>query len=299
MSSEITVTSAAKGEKESITPSLRSLQLIELEIAKKFIAFCDEHNLRYFMIGGTFLGAVRHKGFIPWDDDMDFAMYREDYDRFLQLCKTEPIPFEVCNFFYNKINANGRYQTKIEDPDSMMRVRRVVGVKSVEMKVWIDIFPLDGMPNSPTLRIIWGFYLMWRRAAYMFSVFNTLVDKDRKKRPFMEKILIAVGKYLPVEKIFPFEREIKKFDKALKIFRPVKSSHVFQPVSPYKLREIFNKEIFGEGRDYEFEGMKWRGPEDSSEYLRQLYGDSYLILPPEHQRNWHRREEIIIGSRAQ
>ena len=75
---------------------LRQLQLSELEILKEFVRICEKHHLKYVLTGGTLLGAVRHGGFIPWDDDIDVAMLRADYDRFAQLCKDELGP----KFFY-------------------------------------------------------------------------------------------------------------------------------------------------------------------------------------------------------
>lgn len=275
---------------EELTP-LRKLQLTELGLAKKYTDFCDSHNLRYFMIGGTFLGAVRHKGFVPWDDDMDFGMYREDYERFLQLCKTETLPFEVHNFFLDETSSRGRYHIRLENP--AIKVRRSIGKTAEETNVWIDICPFDGMPNHSVTRTIWSYWLLWRRTTYKFSVFNTLVDIDSPNRPFVEKMLIAAGKVFPVEKIFQFAKEIRRYDKALKKHPPSKSKYVFQAISPYRLKELYKKEILGEGKKYEMEGFWWRGPQDKDSYLTQLYGD-YMTLPPVKQRDWHKREEILF-----
>lgn len=70
---------------------LRKLQLVEIDLLKEFIGICKENNLRYYMLGGTLLGAVRHKGFIPWDDDIDVGMPRKDYKKFLQIVKEKNI----------------------------------------------------------------------------------------------------------------------------------------------------------------------------------------------------------------
>lgn len=279
-----------------LTP-LRRMQLAELEIAKRFVAFCDEHELRYFMLGGTFLGAVRHKGFVPWDDDMDFGMYREDYERFLQLCRTEHVPFEVHNFFLDKTDLNHyRYFTRIEDP--AVTVHRRFAQEEETSGVWIDILPLDGMPDRAAQRYVRKYYLLWRKATYKYSAFSVLVCVDKPNRPFVERVLVAAGRVLPVERIFKFQREMEKLDRALKRYPPSDSNYVFQAISPYKLRELYKKEVFGQGRLYTFEGMRLRGPQNADGYLGQLYGD-YMTLPPESKRNWHQREEIIFAEEAQ
>lgn len=265
-----------------LTP-LRRLQLAELEMAKKFVAFCDEHDLRYFMLDGTFLGAVRHKGFIPWDDDMDFGLLREDYERFLLLSEMKQVPFDVHNYFTSDSNMR-RYFTKIEDPS--IKVRRNAAKIEEITNIWIDIFPLDGMPNQSVLRKFREYYILWRRAAYRFSIFSINVDTQKPNRPLAEKLLIEFGKRFPVEKVFRFDREIKKLDKAVKKYPLTKSKWLFNAMSGYKFKEMFRKEIFGEGLFYEFEGQKWRGPQDFETYLTQLYGD-YMSFPPESERNCH------------
>ena len=275
------------------TKSLRRLQLAELELGKRFVDFCDKYNLRYFMIGGTFLGAVRHKGFIPWDDDMDFAMYREDYERFLQLCKTEPIPFEIHNFSFNESEAHGRYHTKLEVP--VAKIRRNVGNTLEITNVWIDVLPLDGMPKYAFGRIIWCYYLLWRRAAYKFSVFSSLVNTDLTGRPFIQKLLITIGKVLPVEKIFKYHIEVRKLDKALRRYSPSSSNYVFYSDGLSRQKVMYKKEIYGKGDLYEFEGFYWRGPQDKDQYLTQLYGD-YMTLPPIKKRNRHGIEDITFNA---
>lgn len=272
---------------------LRQLQLAELEIAKRFVSFCDRHDLRYFMIGGTFLGAVRHKGFIPWDDDMDFTMYREDYERFLQLCKTEPLTFEVHNFSINEAEAHGRYHTKLEIP--IAKVQRRTGSKSERVNVWIDVLPLDGMPSHAFFRTIWCYYLLWRRATYKFSVFSALVNPDLTGRPFVEKFLITMGKLLPVEKIFSYHKEVRKLDKALKKYSPSNSSYVFYSDGLCKSKVLYKKAFFGEGSLYELEGFYWRGPQDKDGYLTQLYGD-YMTPPPASDRTRHCIEDISFSA---
>ncbi len=268
----------------------RNLQLTELEIAKKFVAVCDEHDLRYFMLGGTFLGAVRHKGFIPWDDDMDFGLLREDYDKLLKLCADGQVPFEAHNYFIDQNNLNYRYYFHIEDRKIKV-LRTFAQIKEIS-SVWIDVFPLDGMPNGTLMRMFRKYYILWRRLTYKFSCFSHYVDIKRKGRPFIERALIKVGQIFPVEKIFKLDREIKKLDKALRKYPTQTSNYYANAMSGYKFKEMFRREVFGDGSFYEFEGQKWRGPQDYRTYLTQLYGD-YMTPPPESERNQHAIEAIM------
>lgn len=278
---------------DNMDSSRRKLQLTELEIAKKFVAFCDEHNLRYFMLGGTFLGAVRHRGFIPWDDDMDFGLLREDYDKLLKLCVDGQVPFEAHNYFIDHNDLNHyRYFLRVEDQS--VRVHRTFSESEEITSVWIDIFPLDGMPNGTLMCLLRKYYILWRRLTYKFSCFSHYVNTKRKGRPFVERALIKVGYFFPVEKMFRFEREMEKLDRALRKNSPQTSNYYVNAMSGHKFKEMFRKEVYGEGAFYDFEGLHLRGPQDSHTYLSQLYGD-FMTPPPESERNQHNIESIVTN----
>ena len=266
---------------------LRKLQFKELELFKKFAEFCEANDIIYYALGGTLLGAVRHKGFIPWDDDMDLGIPREDYDRFLTLCKKKKPPFELHSFFNDK--KHYRYFARIEDPT--VKVRRTDNTIEEISAAWIDIFPLDGMPNNRVMRTIWKYYLLWRRAAYKLSCFDLGVNTKKKGRPFIERCLVKAGQILPVEKIFRTDRELRKLDKALKRFPYAKSDYLVNAMGAYKFNEMFHKKHYGQGSWYEFEDTKIFGPKDYDTVCTQLYGD-YMKPPKESERNHHSSEVI-------
>ena len=121
------------------TESLRKIQMEVYEIFKEFDILCRKYKLRYYMLGGTMLGAVRHKGFIPWDDDMDVGMPREDYEKLLIIGKKY---FEHKNF---KL-LNGRWEEEFIFDFS--KIMKKIEIDNKSLEIFLDIFPLDGCPNT-------------------------------------------------------------------------------------------------------------------------------------------------------
>ncbi|MFR5057397.1 LicD family protein [Faecalimonas umbilicata] len=266
---------------------LRKLQLTELELFKKFKVFSEEHNIAYYALGGTLLGAVRHQGFIPWDDDMDIGIPREDYEKFLKLCETCSVPFEVHTFRNDELYI--RYFARIEDPS--VKIKRTDKITEEISSAWIDIFPLDGMPNNIIMRKIWEKYILYRRAMYRFSCFDSVVDVNKKGRPFIEKVLVKIGTVFPIQKMLSEKRELEKLDRALKRFPYKNSNYLVNAMGAYKFREMFHKKYYGDGRWYKFEDTQIWGPEDYDTVCSQLYGD-YMTPPGENDRNHHASEVI-------
>lgn len=273
---------------------LRQVQLAELEIAKKFVRFCEEHDLRYYLFAGTFLGAVRHKGYIPWDDDTDFCMPREDFDRFIALCQERPCDFKLSTYKNSIDNSFYHLFIRIQEPSSKIKLcSHTWWYKTTSPMV--DVFPLDGLPRNRVYRSIWKYYLLWRRATVRYAVFSECLSLDRPGRPLAERLLIKIGKVLPVEKLFHVEKELEKLERAAKRFSNAGAKYLINIDGAYKLREIFPKEVFGEGKLYQFEGSSMRGPSDYDAYLTQMYGD-YMTPPPEEspERNHHSLAKIEI-----
>lgn len=131
-----------------ISSKMKHIWAVQLDILWQIIKICEKHNIKYFAIGGTLLGTVRHKGYIPWDDDLDIAMYREDYDRFCEIA-----PKELVEPYF--------FQTEATDPGYLLRhakVRnsRTTGILTVQKEkkysfnqgIFVDIFPIDKLPDD-------------------------------------------------------------------------------------------------------------------------------------------------------
>ncbi len=272
---------------EKNNKSLRRLQLCELEILKYFIDYCDRNDLRYYISGGTFLGAVRHKGFIPWDDDVDIAMPREDYEVFLK--NSREVRFKYVISTFEDDSETVHYQTKIID--TSVKVRNTSGKKEQTWSAWVDVFPLDGMPKNRVLSKIHQFRLMYLRAKLKFACFDQ-VNMNEKNRPLTERFLIKMGLLFPFLRFNNSLKYLNKIDRCLKKY-PSKDSSVFiNFMGAYKLKSILDKKYYyGDGAYYSFEGLRLFGPSNYDAYLSHFYGD-YMKVPPVHERNKHNTEVI-------
>lgn len=262
---------------------LRDLQLVELDILKEFLRICKKYNLRYYALGGTLLGAVRHKGFIPWDDDVDIGMPRPDFIRFGEIAKKEfPQYIRFCT--YQETPGYRYYVPRLTD----RRVKVIDSSAAVEKEkeAWIDIFPLDGMPGNKWKRKLHCFRLLVARVRVNYSMFSTNIDLKKKNRPFVERAMIAVGKVLPVEKIFRTEKEFRRLDRLMQKYPYDTSEYLINFMGIHKLKEMFHKKYYGEGADYLFEDVVLRGPADYETVLTQMYGD-YRNPPSKDEMNHH------------
>lgn len=254
--------------------SMEEIHKVELGIAKEFIKICSRYNLTYYIIGGTFLGAVRHKGFIPWDDDMDFAMPRKDFDCLMKIANDELPSNMALKTFYNDEN-HWYFLPKIVNIDYEIIEDRY---KSINKKgyLFIDIFPIDGTPNNIVLKKIYYFRIMFHRM--LASWYYIDVIDPHKKRGALDKILILMGKVLPTKKLIDPQKQFKKIDSLLKRNDCVNSKEIGTIMGAYRIREIVPKEYFGIPTFYKFEDLLLSGPEMYDKYLTHIYGD--YMTPP-------------------
>ncbi|MDD6024173.1 MAG: LicD family protein [Oscillospiraceae bacterium] len=263
--------------------TLRELQNCELDIVKEILKICERHNLTIVMIGGTFLGAVRHKGFIPWDDDVDLGFSRKDYDKFLEVAPKElPQGYVLRHFMTDPTMPY--YPAQVVDPS--FEILDVSAEVPKTRSAWVDLFPLDGTPNGKLGAFVHKYRLLYLRMMLKFSQFSQVVAVNLKNRPLHERILVALGKHLRVEKYMDTHKRMLLVDKSLKKFPYEKSSHVINFMGAYKYRELVPKAIYDDLAEYDFEDLKLLAPRDYDYYLRQLYGD-YMTPPPVEEQNKH------------
>ncbi|MBE6567131.1 MAG: LicD family protein [Ruminococcaceae bacterium] len=253
---------------------LQRLKEVEFNILKAFISICNKHSLSYFLIGGTALGAVRHKGFIPWDDDIDVGMPREDYEKFLAIAQSE-LPDEL---FLQTPETDPEYLqcfAKIRNSKTTFR-ETVVKHRSINHGMFIDIFPLDGCVN----------YTRHRRKTKLLQI---RISADLAlKRSFVRRALILLSKIR-----YPSLTKAKRKLTALWKAHPYASSeYIANFGGAWGKKEVVPRTFFGKGTEGTFEGLTVRLPEKADEYLTAVYGD-YMTPPPPEKRIAHHHCDVI------
>ena len=261
---------------------LKLLQEIELENLRMLMEICEKNHLRYYLIGGSLLGAMRHKGFIPWDDDIDVGLPRPDYNRFVQIAK-------------DYLPAHMDIKTMTSDPNYKCYFTRLINNKkkiywdhgqyTAVIGVWMDVFPLDGLPENPLLRKLQVFRVKLNKALYKFTQID-YVTTNRTNRPFSERFLIRFAQLTHIGRLMDADRRLKKLDRALQRYDYDTSDYAWNFSGCYGKREIVPHIQLGGSRTAEFEGMQVSIPEAAEDYLTSIYGD-YMKLPPEDQRRSH------------
>ncbi|MDV7694009.1 LicD family protein [Pediococcus parvulus] len=267
---------------------LRELQLIDVDILNAVVKILNKYHLKYYLIGGTLLGAVRHQGFIPWDDDMDIAMPRKDYDIFLnKYYKELPSHLSIKNF-QNDLKYK-YYISRIIDQRYWVREVRDKSSQDSLINVSIDIFPIDGTPNNEIARNIYYLRIMYYRALISLIQKNN-IDFERN-RNFLERLMIIIGTHIPLDKFFSTNKLQYKIDKILKQ-QASNSKFAGTIMGAYRTREIVPRYFFGGGANVRFEGKIYVGPQKYDEYLTHMYGN-YMQLPSKKEQKQKRHFEIL------
>lgn len=253
-----------------------------LDVYLEFAAVCKKHNLRHYVVYGTLLGAVRHKGFIPWDDDFDVAMPRQDYEKLKTWLSTE-LPFHLKFVDHHNTSQFPLLFGKIQDTrkDLIMNIEEKIG-KRLSNGIFIDIFPIDGYPQSFLLRRV---YMITENLHHIVRYYR---EYDRKSlrwncRRFLGYVVgWLLSCFVPcssnVEQLFKWnEKHIKRL--------PFEDSSV-SGMSAYildRFHAVFPPNLWGESVELDFCGICVPGPMNYHAFLERVYGN-YMELPPEEKR---------------
>lgn len=267
----------------------KKLHSIEKEIIIYYIQICEKLGLKYTALGGTLLGAIRHKNFIPWDDDVDFGMPRPDYEKLINyLIKHDNKNFPFKNFRNSDIKT---YFSRIENKGAKIIDRSAE--KKDERNAWIDIFPLDGMPNNKLLLKAHQANLLRLRLLLQYSQFSDIVNVSLTERPIIEKLFIKLGELLKPERFLNTHKIMIKLDKSLKRYTYKNSSFAVNFMGAYKFREMFNRNVYEDLVLYDFDDIQLFGPREYDLVLSQLYGKKYMLPPSKMVMNKHFTEIVI------
>lgn len=262
--------------------SLRKLQLAELEILKSVTLALDENNIQYYLGFGTLLGAVRHQGFIPWDDDVDLFLPRPDYERFIEMAdQILEKPYYLYRDEKKKFPFD-RPWLRVES-SRLQNVRRNGAALEIR-NVQIDISALDGIPESNITRYRLFFclrilYILWR-----FANSAEHGVEAEKSRSMAEKIGIWLNEHIKIGKLLSAETLLACINRMRRKYSYEKYDSVYTLVFDYPWKKLIcRKEWFGTGEKAFFEGNAMSVPSNSNAVLRQIYGD-YMKLPPKEER---------------
>ena len=262
----------------------------ELELLKTFKEICEELNLEYFADGGTAIGAVRHKGFIPWDDDVDIGMTRLNYSKFLEkapfllpnyISLQSPYNDKNCPYYYAKLRYNG---TKF--------VEYCNHSVNTHHGIYIDIFPFDEVPDNERLNI--RQFKKFQKWIRIFTL-HQFPDVSVPPKSFNSRVRAVLRRFAYyLARLIPYQYIVKKLDNIATMYNGTGQSAYSGLTAPKRNWDYVKKEGYKPFILMDFEGISINMLHDYDANLRSLY-NNYMELPPEEDRNSHYPYVLDIG----
>lgn len=249
---------------------LREIQKIELQILKKIREICDKNNITYFLIGGTLLGAVRHEGFIPWDDDLDIAMFREDYERFIKIAQKElKAPFCITSLFNSE---HKMLFSKVFKTDTIY-CEGGEGESLFKQGLWVDIFPIDLIKKNNIEEA--KKHAQKRQLIFHILIYISQHRKNKKKLANLKyELLNKCMMFMSCEKIDKLALNILSKDKI------EQSKYCTNYGSQYGIeKQTMLVDFYLPVNKIKFEDELFNAPNNTHAILKNIYGD-YMKLPP-------------------
>lgn len=232
---------------------------IQLQMLIEVDEFCRKHKIRYSLAYGTLIGAIRHKGFIPWDDDVDIMMPLSDMLKFRDLFKSKTMR-------YCDVDTDPKYQYAFSRIASTQTYNKD-GLISTTYGLCIDLYPVLGLPHS-----IEGIEQFFKNA-----------ERELTRRLRILQLRSRLMKILPIKTIPGFNKAMKRYRDFLFQYPYENTKYFFTNGGGLKMRNVHEFDLFEECTEVLFEGHKFMAVARYDEYLRHFYGD-YMLLPPEEER---------------
>lgn len=255
------------------------LKKIQCEVLVAIDNYCHENNIKYSIACGTLLGAIRHKGYIPWDDDIDIYVLRKDYERLVEMFPQSYVG-HISLMTYERTNGWNRTYAKAVDNRTIFK--EYTG-DDIEMGIGIDIFPIDNVPNDEEE---WKRYDRRRRRLqnWKYSLKDSRLLKNNKERPIYKTIVLALTRWL----LFwlPSRLLCKYLDKIAQQYNGENCHYVFENSLGILCKKRFRKDVFEQIVRVPFESYEFDAFANYDEYLSNAYGN-YMQLPPKEKQVSH------------
>lgn len=254
---------------------LKRLKIEEKKILDYYVNFCEKNNLKYYLAYGTLLGAIRHNGFIPWDDDIDVHMPPQDYQKFINLFKKD----NNNDYFLQTIDTEKYFHatfTKIRKNNSCM-VEKEWSYMKIHKGINIDIFPLYPYPDDSKER---------KKFRFLLKLSTLLVSKNIKTNSVKNKIIFGILRIIPRNVTNNISNKI--------VYKLLNYDGNYSKYITESCEEGYNKEWFNEVIPVKFEGTYYNAPKKYDAVLTKMYGD-YMTPPKKEDRVGHGNGEIYLS----
>ncbi|MFQ6366732.1 LicD family protein [Lactococcus lactis] len=266
---------------------IKQLQLLELEALKEIKKITDDNGITFFLRGGSVMGAVKYEGFVPWDDDVDIAIPRPHYEKFIKLMKEN-----LSEKFWIASYSND-FESFCYFPRIFLRedVRKQNGISKNNLLglCLIDCLPLDAAPKSRLSLIFYKIRVLYLRAiASTFTLNNE--ETVKTKKPIVYKVV----KLLKVLRLNSKETQNQVYDKLDDIYKSniYQDSEIIGTVTgSLSFKELFNSKVWGDGVKVPFEDTEMLIPEHFDTYLKKLYGQNYATEEPDYKKS-HQEDRV-------
>ena len=263
---------------------LDELHDVQVEILDEIVRICENNRITYYLVGGTLLGAVRHEGFIPWDDDLDIGMPRKDYEKFKKICKKEL----NSKYYLQDISTDKKYWQnflKIRKNNTLFDETMIENIET-HKGIFVDIFPYDNLNKFGKL-----FNLKWiiiKNLSQFCLYYRGVFKKDRVNHFTFCKLF----------RIFGMHNILKFCTLFMKTCKNKNSKYLVTYAGSYpKEKETFERSWILPTKKIEFENKMYNCPNNSDIVLKTVYGD-YMTLPPEDKRITHLPKKILFDTKG-
>lgn len=247
----------------------------QIKILDEIDSICNTNKIDYFLIGGTLLGAIRHGGFIPWDDDIDIAMPRDSYNKFIQVCEN----YLSAEYELDYSGNNSRYWLpllKVRKKGTVYAQEFQDDDENVPQGIWVDIFPLDNVKYENSL-----LQTIQAKLVYLLRAFILYKQGYVKTVRRRNKILFTLFKNMSISTAFQLQEKI------MTVWNNNDTLYFVSLASRYGYKkQTILKDKYVPSTKLKFEGKFYNAPNDSNYILKRVYGD-YMKLPPEDKRVTH------------